>query len=658
MSQTYTYTFRLKDLMTSAFDKLNGGASGLYKQMTRLNKCMWQFNQTAELFERAGQTIERIAEPGRAFEQSMADLSAITGIAGDELERLNKTARKTGRQSGLGATQAADAYKILASQIDVTKIGLTGLQELQKRSITLSQASGLEMSQAALALSGTINQFGLQASEANRVINVLAAGSKYGAAEIPELAQSFKVVGAAANAAGLNVESTAGIIEVLSKNNMKGAEAGTALRNILLKMQTELGVDFSKTSMSDALETLKPKLNDVTFLTKTFGMENTVAAQFLIQNADLVGEMTGRVTDTNVAMEQASIRTGTWRHKMQVWQATLNDVGISLHQHAGGLLTVVQMGSQLFSGMVALGPIFNLVKGSIMGVTQAITWLTVAENRRTMAKKISAAWDYIAIASLYAYDAVVGIVTGQVSIATVVQNAWNVAMVNNPVGWVIAGIAAMVGVVILCWKKFEGFRNVVNGVWGSMKQFGKVLYELVIGRILDLVKGIGKVGKALVQLFNRDFKEAWATAKDGAMDISGISSRQRAFEEGNKMSEAYEKGKQRGADRYSRRQAKKQAKNGQATPELLGAYEQQPDNGLNQTAGLGNANALMPDSTTTTTGSGSSTGGSSGKNVNVQIGKLVENITLHCATVKEGAEEIKNIVEEYLIRATNSIAYD
>ena len=105
---------------------------------------------------------------------------------------------------------------------------------------------------AATSLAGTINQFGLSANEAERVINVLAAGSKYGAAEIEELSQSFKVVGSAASAMGLTVEQSAGALEVLSKANLKGSEAGTALRNIILKLNTELGVDLSRTSLSTA----------------------------------------------------------------------------------------------------------------------------------------------------------------------------------------------------------------------------------------------------------------------------------------------------------------------------------------------------------------------------------------------------------------------
>lgn len=61
---------------------------------------------------------------------------------------------------------------------------------------------------SAMALSGTINQFGMEAGEANRVINVLATGAKFGGAEVAELAQSFKATGGTASALGVSLEAT------------------------------------------------------------------------------------------------------------------------------------------------------------------------------------------------------------------------------------------------------------------------------------------------------------------------------------------------------------------------------------------------------------------------------------------------------------------
>lgn len=469
MATLIEYIIKITDNASTAFGGVSKGAEKVMGQMTRLNKSMWQFNQTAELFDRMGQTITAINKPGLEFQQSMADLSAITGIAGKDLEKLGITARKTGIDSGLGAVQAAESYKILASQIDISKMGMAGLQLLQEQSITLAQASGLEMGAAAEALSGTINQFGLQASEAARITNVLAAGAKYGAAEIPDLAQSFKVVGAAANNAGLSVEATAGALEVLSKNNVKGAEAGTGLRNVLLKMQTALGVDFTKTSMSEALNRLQPKLKDTAYMTKIFGMENVVAAQFLVENAKEVDEMTKRVTGTNVAQEQAAIRTNTWGHTVDKFKAKMNDMGIGLSKNAGGMLTMIQIGGQLGSGILSLGPIFSFFKDAVVGARNAINWLTVAENRNKIAKAIGTAAIYTQLVAMYAWDAIVGVLTGKITLASVATAVWNSILALNPIVWIVVAVAALIAAIVVLITKVQGWGKQWDHIVGMAK---------------------------------------------------------------------------------------------------------------------------------------------------------------------------------------------
>ena len=74
-------------------------------------------------------------------------------------------------------------------------------------------------------------------------------------------------------------------------------------------------------------------------------------------------------------------------------------------------------------------------------------------------------------------------------ILTSAQWALNVAMNANPMGLVIAGIAALVGGIIWAWNNFEGFRKTVMSVWEVIKAFGITIYE-VFGGIARIFKGI------------------------------------------------------------------------------------------------------------------------------------------------------------------------
>ena len=468
-------------------------AGGQFQKLTNICNELKniKFSTIVSNFKDSVESLQKMSAAGVEFEQGMADLQAITGIVGKDLETISRTARRVGKESGLGAKGAVDAFTLLASQIQIDKIGLKGLIQLQKETITLAQAGGMTLSDAATAMAATINQFGLEASHANRVVNVLAAGSKYGAAEVTDLAQSFKVTGATAAAAGLSVEQTAGALEVLSQSNVKGSEAGTALRNVILKLQTTLGMDLSKVGLADALDSLKPKLKDVTYLAKVFGSENIAAAQYLITNAKAVEEMTTAVTGTSVAQEQAAIRTKTHAEQMKRIQANIDDLKISMFEFTGGLSGYASALGETAVMLSQSLPLFFLIKGAIattakiVGGGIVVAFVKLAAAAKASVTAMRGAWVAAKAYSLTA-QFMVGIfatLPGRVlaftkaltlqKVATyaaaAAQKVLNIALMANPVGIVIAGITILVAALVMAYKHCERFRRLIDSWVESFK---------------------------------------------------------------------------------------------------------------------------------------------------------------------------------------------
>lgn len=438
------------------------------------------FTSLVDMAKNLADAFKDISGPGMALEQSLADLSAITDIVGDDLAKLEKVARKTGIESGLGAAGAANAFAILAGQIEYSTIGMEGLLTLQEKTITLAQAGAVTMEEAATALAGTINQFGLSAAEADRVVNVLAAGSKVGAAEIEHLIMSFKVAGATASAAGVSVEQATAALEVLSQSNLKGAESGTALRNIILKLQTTLGVNLGETSLAQALEGLKPKLQDVTYLAKLFGVENVAAAQFLITNAQAVDELTTAVTGTNTAQEQAAIRMNTSIEQTKRIQAAIDDAKIGFFQLTGGLSAYgAAMGDTVI--MVAqMLPILTALKSSLALVATATGRATIAATAKMVAEKG-------ATAATVAF--------------TAVQAALNAVMSANPIALAVMAVAGLVAGLRIAYVHSESFRNIVDRCWTAIKTFAQTIWNGLVKAFSALGSAIGAVWDKLKALF-------------------------------------------------------------------------------------------------------------------------------------------------------------
>lgn len=420
------------------------------------------------------EAFNTFSSSGSSFEQSMANLSASTGITGKDLEELNRIARESGEATGIGAAEAANAFTQLASAVKVSKVGLEGLKTLQQETITLSKAGGLGMAEAATAMTDTINQFGLGADDANRVINLLAAGSRNGSAGITDLAASLKATGAAAVASGVSVEQAAGALEVLSQNNLKGAEAGTTLSGILGAMQTSLGIDLSQTGLSTALESLAPLLSNTTELTRIFGETNQGAVAYLIQNATSVAEMTTALTDTSVAQEQAAIRTSTYAEKVMQMQAAIDNAKISLFDATGGASAYVAVLTDNLVAVAQLVPLFNLMgtgfsmlsslnmqaATSTIASTLATVKLTAAHVAHTVQQKASAA---------------------ATTTMAVAQRALNAVMAANPIALVVLAISSLIGGIVAAYSYFDSFRQIVDSAWQGISKLASAIWDSLVG---------------------------------------------------------------------------------------------------------------------------------------------------------------------------------
>ena len=298
------------------------------KELDRLEKQSGETERATEGVEqaskRSGKAMAAYAIAGAAitaalfksislhkqFGAAISDLSAITGATGKDLEFYNQQALLIGKTTTLSATQAAVAFKLIASAKPDLLESKEALASVTAEAVALAEAASIDMPEAAEALGSALNQFGAGAESASRFINVLAAGSKFGASEIADVSVALREAGTVASAAGLSFETTNAAIQSLAGVAIKGSKAGTALRNILvnLQVQSDDNINPAVVGLSTALENLGDMNLTVQEQTKLFGKEQLAAAQALIKNAKQVKDLEGKLTGTATAYEQAAIK--------------------------------------------------------------------------------------------------------------------------------------------------------------------------------------------------------------------------------------------------------------------------------------------------------------------------------------------------------------
>jgi TP901 family phage tail tape measure protein len=304
MAQDVRYLISLQDKFSGRMNKINQSTQRFDKSLVRT---IGRFATFAAVGAILGNSIKKMAD----FEEQVSNLSAITGATGDDLDFLKRKAIELGKATTKSSIDTVKAFKLIASAKPELLENASALAAVTKEAITLSEASGLELPAAANALTDALNQFGLGADQSSRVINLLAAGSKFAAAEIPDLTNSLKEFGGVADSLGISIEQSAAAVETLSTKGLKGARAGIQMRNILLKLGSSLDkkINPKVVGLSKALENLAPIQDDVNKLNKMFGRQNVIAAQTLIKQRERVDELTESMTGTNIAYEQARVNT-------------------------------------------------------------------------------------------------------------------------------------------------------------------------------------------------------------------------------------------------------------------------------------------------------------------------------------------------------------
>lgn len=317
------------------------------------------------VFSAVGQWIQT----NRELEKSLSSLKALTGASREDLKFYKKEAIEMGKTSLASASEVVNAYKLVGSAKPELLQNKEALAAVTKEAITLSEAAEIDLGSAVDAVTGTLNQFNKSGKAAPQVINALAAGAKVGASNIESLAQSTEKSGGVAAGFKVTIEENIGALEVLGEKSLKGAEAGTQFKNVLLTMQgieilpekslkmlEKYGVDLNKVKdtsipFAERLRELSKIQGDGTAIAQVFGRENVVAGQALLQNVDKVKKYTDAVTGTTVAYEMQKEVTDNLDGDLQSLGNTWDTFLLSLNE-GGENSEVMREGVQMLTDSV------------------------------------------------------------------------------------------------------------------------------------------------------------------------------------------------------------------------------------------------------------------------------------------------------------------
>lgn len=286
------------------------------------------------------------------FEKSMSSLSSLTGLVGNDLDFLKGQAINLGATTTQTASQVADAFRLIGSQMPQLLESKEALAAVTKDAITLAEAAGMEVPEAAKALTGALNQMGAGAEYSGSYINILAAASQKGSADIQYLNKAVEKSGGMASTTGVKFNELVAAIETIAPKVTEASEAGTQLRNVLLALDTNADKNLrpSVVGLGKALENLAAKQWDAGQMSKVFGRESVNAALALASGLDTYKELETAITGTNTATEQARTNTDNLAGSVTALGSAWEGFVLTVNQSNGVLKDCVDWLTRLVQG--------------------------------------------------------------------------------------------------------------------------------------------------------------------------------------------------------------------------------------------------------------------------------------------------------------------
>ena len=507
-------------LVLKAFDGMSGVVKSACRQsgqeFEKMNK---KLEMTAGKFNDIGKKLAGFGGAVTAaaginlkfagdFEQGMNNISTLIDTNKENLQLMGKEVLNIAKGSpkvlndlteGLysirsAGISASDAMKVLKGSEMLAVAGLS----------TIGEASGI----AAAA----INAFKLKGEEQNKIYDMFNKVVAHGITNISEFSQGFGQVAGVVSGAGIKLDEYSASVAALTTQGEKASIAHTQLKAAIAgltrgsKEQLAIFNKYGAKSFADLVTKSGGMVNAFDKIYKAVGRNDSK----LIQLVGSVEAYSSMVTLLGAANSAYNETLTDMRYGGDVLTQAYNKQLSGLNSQMGVLKNNFQSLSIQFGN--GLLPVVKLAAGGIKNVASAIGALP--DGLKSFISISTAAIGVTALLGGTGLMAIGGMINGFVQLRTGIRAAmpiiqsFNLAMLANPAVLITAGVIALGTAVVYCYNKFEGFRNMCQGLWAVIKAGGAWLGVLGQSFISGAV-GVWNFIKPAVKFYGAIKK--WAT---------------------------------------------------------------------------------------------------------------------------------------------------
>lgn len=267
------------------------------------------------------------------FESSMARVSGIMGVLGDDAKVLTETTRQYGATTRYTSLQVSEAFSYMGMAGFSLQESLASIQDV----LNLTTIGATELGTASDIVTDGLTAMNMSASQASNFVDYMAATITRSNTTVELMGETMKYAGSVAGTLGVSMDDLSVAIGLMANSSVKGSRAGTAMRTLLanLSAPTET-VAKAMDKYGIGLVTAKDGSVD---LDKTLrNLRSSLKSLPLVEQAaackDLAGKtgMTGLLSIVNATDDAYDSLTDSVQNSTQTvsyWNQNLGEAGVT-----------------------------------------------------------------------------------------------------------------------------------------------------------------------------------------------------------------------------------------------------------------------------------------------------------------------------------------
>lgn len=473
-----------------------------------------------------------------------------------KLKDMGRAVRNVAAATEFDAVQAGSAMKTLAQagvKSEQAIALLPGVADLATTALTgMDEAVGLVV--------GGLNIMGMMSDKPEELTknmthlsDVMAHTANSAFMSLQEVGDAMKQTGSFFKTTNNDLNVLSGSLTALAQHSIPGAEAGTHLRNVMVRLSAPTSaatkaMERMNIKVADAAGNLLPLPNIIGQFNKAmagmgeterrsslydiFGLQNIAAIEALLDTgeAGLNSFAQAAANSAGTAAAGAAVIRGGLLNQFKVLMSGLTELGFKFVEAfetrgSSGLKKLTEAVNSFdpqplinaalkivdaVTGMVMTAWKFRgviiAVVGAMVAWKTAMTAIVVGAKvmqgfNLVMAfgKGIMIAYRAAAVGTTVAIKAQGAASTAAamgMKVATAAQWLWNAAMTANPIGLVIAGVVALVGIIVVLAGKWQKVSEAVDGFFAKirgMKGFGGMILQQLaapLELVWNIIRGL------------------------------------------------------------------------------------------------------------------------------------------------------------------------